>query len=121
MKIEQKVTAVAVGLPGNSEAWLDEERIHLNIAGGSYDLRDAIEFRDALTELIELAGFGAAKKAIEQTEWNAGDPEPDGVTKVIDCDGDEWHKRDTGWHFRDAGRGELWEYVLTFAPLRAAS
>lgn len=82
----------------------------------------AVAIRDALSVLIDHARTmtGVTSPTREPRTWNAGDPEPAGVTKVEDVDGDPWLRRADGkWYLGEYGATPNdWRQLVTdLAPL----
>lgn len=60
-----------------------------------YQLR---EFHAAISEAVKYMEVPDVEKPTEPRSWRIGSPEPTGVTKVVDCDGDVWEAiGDGGW------------------------
>lgn len=81
------------------------------------------EFHEAIGEALKHAPTVTPANP-EKTEWfyGEGDPEPEGVTAVIDGDGDRWDRSDIeGWSLRSSEnyRHVRWEHILReHGPLR---
>lgn len=57
----------------------------------------------------------------EKTEWVQGDPEPEGVTEVIDCDDDLWRRVNGKWGMPNDRTcpGRRWDHLLEdWGPVR---
>jgi len=50
--------------------------------------------------------------------WHRNDPEPDGVNRVTDIDGDEWGKANGKWRHPHAGPSRAWaNLIVAYGPL----
>lgn len=82
-----------------------------------YQLR---EFHAAISEAVKYMGAPVVEKPSEPRTWNDGDPEPDDIAAVIDCDDDVWKTIGDGdWRLGDGTLTRCWhELVRLYGPVR---
>lgn len=124
MKIESRGISIT-DVPRVRGMIIDQTGVSIQFEGVSYvwnwTFAELREFHEAIGEAFKYASESpAAPVKPEKTEWDAGDPEPEGVAEVIDCDNDLWERVRPGlWRMPQGGVRKTWDLLLeTWGPIR---
>lgn len=122
MKIESRGISIT-DVPRVQSIIIDQTGVSIQFEGVSYvwnwTFAELREFYTAIGEALKRDPESpVAPVKPEKTKWRKGDPEPEGVTEVIDRDGDLWKRVNGSWKMRNGGY-ENWDVLLkVWGPVR---
>lgn len=105
MKIESRGISIT-GVPRVLSMIIDQTGVSIQFEGDSYvwnwTFAELREFHAAISEALKYDPESpVAPVKPEKTKWCKGDPEPEGVTEVIDCENDPWKRVGGLWKMSD--------------------
>ncbi len=124
MKIENRGISIT-DVPRVRNIVVESDRVSIQFEHSesiwTWTLAELREFHAAISEALKYDPESpVAPVKPEKTEWHEGDPEPEGVTEVIDCDDDPWERVRPGlWRIPHNDIHKTWDLLLeTWGPIR---